>query len=86
MTGGPGVQVTCARSGIPRSVSCDQDQTGEIKPGEGERLLAAPLLLAMVKSPELGQARARVVPGSLGWVREGENDTVNSVAGKRPQI
>jgi hypothetical protein len=54
--------------------------------GEGERLCAAPLLLAMVKSMELGQARAKVVPGSPGWVREGENDTANSVAGKRPRI
>jgi hypothetical protein len=54
--------------------------------GEGERLRAVPLLLAMVKSMELGQARAKVVPGSPGWVREGENDTTNSVAGKTPRI
>jgi hypothetical protein len=27
-----------------------------------------------------------VVSGSPGWVREGENDTANSVAGKRPRI
>jgi hypothetical protein len=27
-----------------------------------------------------------VVPGSPGLGREGENDTVNSVAGKRPRI
>jgi hypothetical protein len=39
-----------------------------------------------VKSPELGQARARVVSGSPGLGREGENATANSVAGKRPQI
>jgi hypothetical protein len=70
-----------ARSGILRSGSCDQDRTGEIRPG-GERLWAAPLLLATVKSPELGRARARVVPGSLGLGREGENDTANSVVGK----
>jgi hypothetical protein len=74
-----------ARSGIPRSGSCDQDQTGEIRPG-GERLRAAPLLSAAVKSPELGQARARLVPGSPGLGREGENATTNSVAGKRPRI
>ena len=48
----------------------------------GERLRVAPLLSAAVKSPELGQARARVVPGSPGLGREGENDTANSVAGK----
>jgi hypothetical protein len=35
-----------------------------------------------VKLPELGQARARVVPGSPGLGREGENDTANSVVGK----
>jgi hypothetical protein len=39
-----------------------------------------------VKSPELGQACARVVPRSPGLAREGENDTANSVAGKRPRI
>jgi hypothetical protein len=63
---------------VVRSRSDEGDQTGG-----GERLRAAPLL-ATVKSPELGQARARVVPGSPGWVREGENDTVNSVAGLWP--
>jgi hypothetical protein len=38
----------------------------------GERLRAVPLLSAAVKSPKLGQARARVVPGSprLGRGRE----------------
>jgi hypothetical protein len=65
---------------------CDQDRTGEIRPGEGERLWAAPLLLGTVRAPELGQARARVGPGSPELGREGENDTVNSVAGKRPRI
>jgi hypothetical protein len=39
-----------------------------------------------VKSPELGQARARVVLGSPGLGREGENATTNSMAGKRPRI
>jgi hypothetical protein len=58
---------------------------GEIRPG-GERLRAAPLLFVAVKSPELGHARARVVPGSPGLGREGENVTANSVAGKRPRI
>jgi hypothetical protein len=60
-----------------RSRSDGGDQTGG-----AERLWAAPLLSTAVKSPELGQARARVVPGSLGLGREGENDTANSVAGK----
>jgi hypothetical protein len=52
--------------------------------GRGERLRAVPLHLAMVKSPELGQARSTAVLGSLGWVREGENDTANSLAGLWP--
>jgi hypothetical protein len=86
LRGGPGAQGASARSGIPRSEPCDQDRTGDIRPGEGERLRVAPLLLATVKSPELGQARARVVPGSPGWVREGENDTAKSVAGLWPRI
>jgi hypothetical protein len=45
-----------------------------------------PLLLATVKSLELGQARATAVPGLPELGREGENDTSNSVAGKRPRI
>jgi hypothetical protein len=48
----------------------------------GERMWAALLLSAAVKSSELGQARARVVPGSPGLGREGQNDMVNSMAGK----
>jgi hypothetical protein len=44
------------------------------------------LLSAAVKSPELGQACARVVPGSPGLGREGENATANLVVGKRPRI
>jgi hypothetical protein len=52
----------------------------------GERLRAAPLLFATVKSPELGRARARVVLGSSGWVGEGENDSANLVAGLWPRV
>jgi hypothetical protein len=78
-------QGTRARSGIPRSGPCDQDRTEETRPG-GERLRAAPLLPAGVKSPELGRAHARVVLGSSGLGREGENATANSVVGKRPRI
>jgi hypothetical protein len=70
----------------PRSGSCDQDRTGEIRPGRGERLWAALLLSALVRSPELRQARARVAPGSPGLGREGEDATANSMAGKRPRI
>jgi hypothetical protein len=86
LTGGLGAQGVRARSGILRSRPCDQDRTREIRPGEGERPRAAPLLLATEKSPELGQERARVVPGSPELGREGENNTANSVVGKRPRI
>jgi hypothetical protein len=48
--------------------------------------LAALLLSMAVRSPELGQVRARVVPGSPGLGREGENATANSATGKRPRI
>jgi hypothetical protein len=63
-----------------RSRSDGGDQTGR-----GEQLRAAPLLLTVVKSPELGRARARVVPGSSKLGREGENDSANSVAGLWPR-
>jgi hypothetical protein len=62
-----------------RSRSDGGDQTGR-----GERLRAAPLLPAVVELPELG-ARARVVLGSLGLGREGENNSANSVAGLWPR-
>jgi hypothetical protein len=85
-TGGPGVQGARARSSFPRSGSCDPDQTEEIRLGRGERLWAALLLSAAVRSPKLRQARARVAPGSPELGREGENATTNSMAGKRPRI
>jgi hypothetical protein len=64
LTGGQGVSGARARSGIPRSGPFDQNRTGEIRPRENRRLQAAPLLSAVVRSPELRQARARVAPGS----------------------
>jgi hypothetical protein len=73
-----------ARSGIPRSGPCDQDQTGRSDQG-GERLRAAPLLSAAVKSSELGWVRATAVPGSSDLVREGEDDSMNSMAGLWPR-
>jgi hypothetical protein len=39
----------CARR-YPRSGSCDQDRTGEIRPGRDERLRAALLLSVVVRS------------------------------------
>jgi hypothetical protein len=52
----------------------------------GERLHAALLFSAAVRSPELRLARARVAPGSPELGREGENAMANSMAGKRPRI
>jgi hypothetical protein len=51
----------------PRSGSCDQDRTGEIRPGRDERLRAALLLSAAVRSPELRQACARGFRGRRDW-------------------
>jgi hypothetical protein len=47
----------------PRSGPCDQDRTEGIRPGRGERLRAALLLSAAVRSPELRKTRARGVRG-----------------------
>jgi hypothetical protein len=60
---------------VVRSRSDGGDKTGGV-----ERLRAA------MKSLELGQARARVVPWLPGLGREGENATPNSIAGNRPRI
>jgi hypothetical protein len=70
----------------PRSGPCDQDRTGRSDREKGEWLWAALLLSTAVRSLELRHTRARVAPGSPGLGREGENDTANSVAGKRPRI
>jgi hypothetical protein len=59
---------------------------GRGKPDRGgERLRAAPLLPAAVKSPELGWVRATAVPGSSELVRGGEEDSPNSMAGLWPR-
>jgi hypothetical protein len=44
-------------------------------------LQAAPLLLAVVGSPELGRVRVMVVPGSPGLARNEEEDAANSLVG-----
>jgi hypothetical protein len=54
--------------------------------GGGERLRAAVLLSAAVKSSELGRVRATAVPGSPELVREGEDDSANSMAGLWPRV
>jgi hypothetical protein len=65
---------------------CDEDRTEGIRSWRGERLRAVLLFSAAVRSPELKKARARVALGSPELGREGENTTVNSMAGKRPRI
>jgi hypothetical protein len=79
------------RARVREAVSRDLGRAIEIGRGRsnhegGERLRAAPLLLTMVKSLELGLARATVVPGSPELGREGENDSANSVAGLWPRV
>jgi hypothetical protein len=64
---------------VVRSESDGGDQTS----GNG-RLRAALFLSAVVRSPELRQAWARVAPGSLELGREEEGATANSMAGKGP--
>jgi hypothetical protein len=44
-------------------------------------LQVAPLLLAAVRSPELGRVRATTVLGSPGLVRNEEEDAANSLVG-----
>jgi hypothetical protein len=74
---------------VREAVSCDLGRAIEIGRGRsnlgGERLQAAPLLPTAVKSPELGRVRATVVPGSPELVREGEDDSANSLAGLWPR-
>jgi hypothetical protein len=81
LIGRPSVREAVSAVWAVRSRSDGGDQTGG-----GERLWAALLLSATVKSPKLRQACARGVPGSSGLVREGENATTNSMARKRPRI
>jgi hypothetical protein len=71
----------CAKR-YPRSGPCDRDRTGEIRPGESERLRAALLLSAAVKSPELGQARARGFRGRQDWAERGRMPRRTQLQGK----
>jgi hypothetical protein len=70
-----------ARSGIPCSGLCDPNRTEEIKAGGVDWLQAAPLLLAVVGSPELGRVRVTAVPGSPGLARNEEEEAANSLVG-----
>jgi hypothetical protein len=51
----------------------------EIKAGRADWLQAAPLLLAAVRSPELGRVRAMAVPRSSGLARKEEEHSANSL-------
>jgi hypothetical protein len=70
----------------PRSRPFDLNRSEGIRPGRGERLRAALLLSAAVRSLELRLAWARVAPGSPELGREGEGTTANSMVWKRPWI
>jgi hypothetical protein len=75
---------------VREAVSCDLGRAIKIGWGRsnregGERLRAAPLLSAAVKSPESGRVRATAVPGSPELVRDGEDDSTNSMAGLWPR-
>jgi hypothetical protein len=57
----------------------------EINTWRGKRLRAAPLLLAAVRSPELGRVCATVAPGSPGLARNEEEDSTNLLVGLWPR-
>jgi hypothetical protein len=85
LTGGPGrVRRTCAKRYPAVWAVRSKSDGGEIRPRENRWLRAAPLLSAVVRSPELRQARARVALGSLELGRGEEGATANSMVGKRP--
>jgi hypothetical protein len=75
------------REAVPavRAVRSRSDGGGGSDRGN-RRLWAASLLSAVVRSPELRRARARVAPGSPELGRGEEGTTANSMAGKRPRI
>jgi hypothetical protein len=54
---------------------------GEIKAGEGLTAAATPLLLAAVKSPELGRVRAMAAPGSSELAKNEGDGMTNSLVG-----
>ena len=54
---------------------------GEIKAGEGLTAAATPLLLAAVKSPELGRVRAMATPRSPELAKDEGDGVANSLVG-----
>jgi hypothetical protein len=77
---GQGARVRSGIRDLGRAIKIGR---GRLDQGD-ERLWAALLLFAAVRSLELGQAHARGVLGSPELGREGENATANSMVGKRP--
>jgi hypothetical protein len=84
LTGGSGRQAR-VREAVPAVRAVRSRSDGGSDRGN-RRLWAAPLLSAVVRSPELRRARARVAPGSPELGRGEEGATANSMAGKRPRI
>jgi hypothetical protein len=72
------------REAVPTIWAVRSRSDGGGHTGGVERLRAALLMSAAVRSPELRLARARVAPGSPELGREGENAMANSMAWKRP--
>jgi hypothetical protein len=83
MTGGPGWQVC-----VSEAVSRDPGRSiwiGQRGSDRGNRRLrTAPLFSAVVRSPALRLARARLALGSSKLGRGEEGATANSMVGKRP--
>jgi hypothetical protein len=83
LTGGPGRQAR-VREAVSRGPG-HAINIGRGKSDRGNRRLrAVPLLSAVVSSPELRLAQARVSPGSPEMGRGEEGATTNSVVVNRP--
>jgi hypothetical protein len=83
LTCGPGRQARVCEA-VPGVRTVRSESDGGIRPRKNKWPRAAPLLSAAVRSPELGQARATVAPGSPELGRGEEGATMNSMAGKGP--
>jgi hypothetical protein len=75
---------------VCEAVSRDLDRAieigrGRLKPGSGLTAAAVPLLLAVVRSPELGRVRAIAAPGSLELAKNEGEGTANSLVGLWPR-
>jgi hypothetical protein len=77
---GPNVGRACTKR-YPVLWSMRSESNGGDQSRGANWLQAAPLLLAAVRSPELGQARATAVPGLPGLAKNEEEDATNSLVG-----